>query len=272
MGMSKTTAITVTVRTFNEEKNIRACLESVSWADEIVLLDAESTDATVDIAREFTDNVLVRPWAGHIAASQFVTDQAANRWVFSIDADERVSPSLRDEILALDLESTTHDAFDMPRLHYFMRRWIRHSGWYPDRNIRLFRKDRCHWAGYAPHDKIQVPGTLGRLKGDLFHFIYRDLAHFAATKNSYSTLTSIDHDRNGRKSGLIHLTLRPLHAFMSRYFIRLGFLDGLAGFAICVMEAHCVFMKYLKLLEIQTRLRRFDGADPAAPPGGGVDG
>lgn len=257
MVTSNKPKITVTVRTFNEANNIRDCLESVAWADEIIVVDAQSTDDTVAIAREYTGKVIVRPWAGHIATSQFVTDQAANLWVFSIDADERVSPALRDEILALDLDSTTHDAFDMPRFHYFMRRWIKHSGWYPDRNIRLFRKDRCHWGGYAPHDKIQVPGTLGRLKGDLFHYIYRDLAHFAATKNSYSTLTSIDHNRNGRKATLLHVTLRPLHAFMSRYFIRLGFLDGLAGFTICVMEAHCVFMKYMKLYETQHRLMRF---------------
>jgi len=250
--------ITVTVRTYNEAANIRACLGSVTWADEIIVVDSESTDATVAIAREFTDKVIVRPWAGHIATSQYVTDQAANLWVFSIDADERLSPALCDEIRALDLEKTSHDAFEMPRLHKFMRRWINHSGWYPDRNIRLFRKDRCYWGGYAPHDKIQVPGTLGRLKGDIHHYIYRDLSHFAATKNSYSTLTAIDHNRNGKKANIIDMTLRPFYAFMSRYLIRLGFLDGLAGFVICVMESHCVFMKYFKLYEIQHRLKRDD--------------
>lgn len=249
--------ISVTVRTFNEENNIRDCLESVRWADEIIVLDAQSTDGTLAIAAEYTDRIIVRPWAGHIAASQFVTGQTANLWVFSIDADERVSDALRDEILALDLDNTPHDAFDMPRRHFFMRRWINHSGWYPDRNIRLFRKDRCHWGGYAPHDKILVPGSLAKLKNDLNHYIYRDLAHFAATKNSYSTLTAIDHNRNGRRATLLHVTLRPLYTFMHRYLIRLGFLDGLAGFVISVMEAHCVFMKYLKLYEIQHKLMRF---------------
>lgn len=249
--------ISVTVRTYNEEQNLRECLESVRWADEIIVVDSCSSDRSADIAREFTDKVIVRPWAGHIATSQFATDQAQNLWVFSIDADERVTPELRDEILALDLDATVHDAFEVPRLHWFMRRWIRHSGWYPDRKPRLFRTDRCHWGGYAPHDSVQVSGSLGRLHGNLLHFIYRDLAHFAATKNSYSTLTAIDHNRNGRKATLFHVTLRPLHAFMSRYFIRLGFLDGLAGFTICVMEAHCVFMKYLKLYEIQHQLMRF---------------
>lgn len=250
--------ITVTVRTFNEAKNIRDCLESVKWADEIIVIDSESTDGTVAIAREYTDRVIIRPWAGHIATSQFVTDQASNLWVFSIDADERVSPPLRDEILALNLDSTPHDAFDMPRLHYFMRRWIKHSGWYPDRNIRLFRKDRCYWGGYAPHDKIQVPGSMGRLKGDIFHHIYRDLAHFAATKNSYSTLTAEDHFRNGRRATIAHFTVRPLWSFFHRYLLRLGMLDGLPGFIICVMEAHYVFMKYVKLFEIQHKLRRDD--------------
>lgn len=258
MNKSTTIAVSVTVRTYNEERNIRECLESVAWADEIIVVDSESYDTTVEIAREYTDKVIVRPWAGHIATSQFATDQAKNLWVFSIDADERVSPALRDEILSLDLVHTPHDAFDMPRLHFFMQRWIKHSGWYPDRNIRLFRKDRCSWGGYAPHDKIQVPGSLARLKNDLYHYIYRDLAHFASTKNSYSTLTAIDHNRTGRRATLAHFTLRPLYAFFHRYLVRLGFLDGLAGFVISVMEAHCVFMKYVKLYEIQQKLRRDD--------------
>jgi len=250
--------ISVTVRTFNEEQNLRECLESVRWADEIIVVDSCSTDGTADIAREFTDKVIVRLWAGHIATSQFATDQARNLWVFSIDADERITHELRDEILGLDLDSTPHDAFDVPRLHWFMRRWIHHSGWYPDRNIRLFRKDRCHWAGYAPHDKIQVPGSLGRLNGDLQHFIYRDLAHFAATKNSYSTLTALDHNRTGRRASLFDLTIRPFGNFFHRYLLRLSFLDGLAGFVICVMEAHCVFMKYMKLWALQNNMQRFN--------------
>jgi glycosyltransferase involved in cell wall biosynthesis len=255
--MTAKTKISVTLRTYNEESNVRECLESVAWADEIVLVDAESTDRTVSIAREFTDRVIVRPWAGHIATSQFATDQAANRWVLSMDADERVSPGLRDEILSLDLDAGPHDAYEMPRRHWFMKRWINHSAWYPDRKIRLFRKDRCVWGGYAPHDKVQVPGSLGGLRGDLHHFIYRDLAHFAATKNSYSTLTALDHFRSGRRAGLADLTLRPLYAFLYRYLVRLGVLDGLPGFVISVMESHAVFLKYTKLLELERRLGRF---------------
>ncbi|MHB8122733.1 MAG: glycosyltransferase family 2 protein [Desulfuromonadaceae bacterium] len=254
--------ISVTVRTYNEEQNLRECLESVRWADEIIVVDSCSSDRSADIAREFTDKVIVRPWAGHIATSQFVTDQAQNLWVFSIDADERVTPELRDEILALDLDTTIHDAFEVPRLHWFMQRWIRHSAWYPDRKPRLFRTDRCHWGGYAPHDSVQVSGSLGRLKGNLLHFIYRDLAHFAATKNSYSSLTAIDHNRNGRRASLFDFTIRPFGNFFHRYLLRLGFLDGLAGYVICVMEAHCVFMKYLKLYELQHSLQREPTIEP----------
>jgi glycosyltransferase involved in cell wall biosynthesis len=255
----KRNGISVIVRTFNEAANIRRCLESVAWADEIVVVDSGSTDDTPAIAGEFTERVIHHPWAGHIEQSQFATDQATNLWVLSMDADERVSPELRDEILALDLERSGYDAYEMPRLHFFMRRWIRHSAWYPDYKIRLFRTDRCRWGGYAPHDKVLVPGRMGRLAGDLHHYIYRDLAHFAATKNSYSTLTALDHFRNGRRSSLAHVTLRPLYAFIYRYFIRLAFLDGLAGFAISVMESHCVFMKYLKLYELQRDLARQPG-------------
>jgi glycosyltransferase involved in cell wall biosynthesis len=256
LKMAKT-KISAVVRTFNEELNIRECLESVSWADEIIVVDACSTDRTVEIAREFTDRVVIQKWLGHIGQSQFVTDRTENLWVFSIDADERVSPALRDEILALDLVNSVHDAYDMPRRHYFLKRWINHSGWFPDRNIRLFRKDRCFWGGYEPHDKIQVPGSLASLKKDLYHYIYRDINHFAETKNKYATRTARDHFKSGRKATLIHFTIRPLYTFFDRYLIRLGILDGLAGYVISVMEAYGVFLKYLKLYEMQKKLMRF---------------
>jgi glycosyltransferase involved in cell wall biosynthesis len=258
MGKPK---ISATVRTFNEEKNIRECLESLSWADEIVVVDSESSDKTVDIARKFTARVIIQPWLGHIGQSRFATDQTRNLWVLHMDADERVTPELRDEILSLDLEKSSCDAYEMPRLHFFMQKWIRHSAWYPDYKIRLFRKDRCRWGGVAPHDKVQVPGRTGRFKKDILHYIYYDLEHFAGTKNKYSSLTALDHFRNGRRAGLVDLTLRPLYAFLYRYFVRMGILDGLPGFAISVMESHAVFMKYMKLHELQKNLKRFPNAD-----------
>lgn len=249
--------ISVTIRTFNEEKNIRECLESVKWADELVVVDSNSADKTVAIAREFTDRVIIQPWLGHIGQSQFATDQAANRWVLHVDADERVSPALRDEIIALDLEAGPYDAYEMPRRHFFMQQRIDHSAWYPDYKIRLFRKDRCKWGGYAPHDEIKVSGLKKKLKNDLLHYIYCDIAHFAATKNTYSTLTAEDHFRNNRRARVTDFTLRPLYAFLYRYFVRLGIVDGIAGFTISVMEAHAVFLKYIKLYEIEKKLRRF---------------
>lgn len=249
--------ISVTLRTFNEEDNIRECLESVSWADEIVVVDSLSTDNTVAIAREFTDRVISQKWLGHIGQSQFATDQTKNLWVLHMDADERVTPELRDEILVLDLEDSPYDAYEMPRRHFFMRQWINHSAWYPDYKIRLFRKDRCKWGGYAPHDEVKVKGQKKKLRNDLIHYIYRDIAHFAATKNTYSSLTAADHFKNGKRARIIDFTLRPLYAFLYRYLIRLGIADGIAGFTISVMEAHAVFMKYIKLYEIQNKLRRF---------------
>lgn len=249
--------ISAIVRTWNEENNLEECLESISWADEIIVVDSHSTDRTIEIAKKYNCRILVRDWPGHIAQSQFATDQSSNTWVLSMDADERVTPELRDEIIALDLANSAHDAFDMPRRHFFMKRWIYHSGWYPDRKIRLFRKDRCRWGGYNPHDVVMVPGSLGRLKNDLIHYIYRDISHFSSTKNSYSTFTARDHFKNGRKARLIDFTLRPIYAFLYRYFIRLGFLDGLAGVVICVEEAHGVFLKYIKLFELKHKLQRF---------------
>jgi glycosyltransferase involved in cell wall biosynthesis len=249
--------ISVTVRTFNEEKNLHECLESVFWADEIVVVDSLSTDNTAAIARKFTDRVILQKWLGHVGQSQFATDQTKNLWVLHMDADERVSPALRDEILALDLENSPYDAYEMPRRHFFMRRWIDHSAWYPDFKIRLFRKDRCIWGGYAPHDVVKVKGLKTKLKNDILHYIYRDIAHFAATKNTYSTLTAEDHFRNGKRARITDFFLRPLYAFLYRYLLRLGIADGIAGFTISVMEAHAVFMKYIKLYEIQNKLWLF---------------
>lgn len=255
---NKKTRISVTVRTFNEEKNLRECLESVSWADEIVVVDSKSTDTTIAIAREYTDRVVIQEWLGHIGQSQFATDQAKNLWVLHMDADERVSPELRDEILSLDLNHSMCDAYEMPRRHFFMQQWINHSAWYPDYKIRLFRRDRCKWGGYAPHDEVKVKGRKEKLKHDILHYIYSDIAHFAVTKNRYSSLTAEDHFKNNRRARIIDFTLRPLYAFFYRYFVRLGIADGIAGFTISVMEAHAVFLKYIKLYEIQNKLRRFE--------------
>jgi len=255
---NKKAKISVTVRTFNEEKNLKECLESVSWVDEIVVIDSRSTDNTVLIAREFTDKVFIQEWLGHIGQSQFATDQAKNLWVLHMDADERVSPELRNEILSLDLNNSTCDAYEMPRRHFFMQQWINHSAWFPDYKIRLFRKDRCKWGGYAPHDEVKITGRKAKLKHEIYHYIYSDIAHFAATKNRYSSLTAEDHFKNGRRARIIDFTLRPLYAFLYRYVIRLGIADGIAGFTISIMEAHAVFMKYIKLYEIQNKLRRFE--------------
>jgi glycosyltransferase involved in cell wall biosynthesis len=249
--------ISVTVRTFNEEKNLRECLASVAWADEIVVVDSNSTDNTVAIAREFTDRVVIQKWLGHIGQSQFATDQTRNNWVLHMDADERVTPELASEIRALDLENSRYDAYEMPRRHFFMQQWINHSAWYPDYKIRLFRKDLCRWGGYAPHDEVKVKGRKKKLTNDLLHYIYLDIAHFASTKNTYSSLTAADHFRNKRKARIIDFTLRPIYAFLYRYFVRLGILDGIAGYTISVMEANAVFMKYIKLYELENKLQRF---------------
>jgi glycosyltransferase involved in cell wall biosynthesis len=248
--------ISATVRTYNEEKNIEACLKSLAWADEIIVVDSGSTDDTVAIARRFTDRVVIQDWLGHVGQSQFATDQASNKWVLHLDADERVTPELRDELLALKLGDSPYDAYEMPRRHFFMKRWIGHSAWYPDYKIRLFRKDLCRWGGYAPHDEVKVKGRKKKLKNAVVHYIYRDTAHFSDTKNRYSSLTAEDHFRHGRRARIADFTLRPLYAFLYRYLFRLGVADGVAGFVISVMEAQAVFLKYVKLYELRKGLRR----------------
>lgn len=236
---------------WNEEEALRACLESVSWMDEVVVVDSHSTDGTVAIAEEYAGRVLVRDWPGHVAQKEFAARQATHEWVFSIDADERVSPELRREIEALRREGPGDAAgFSMPRLTWHLGRWIRHGGWYPDRKIRLFRKDRFRVEGRNPHDRFAVDGPVGRLHGDLLHYSYRDFAHQMRTMNSFSSIAARELYDEGRRSVIAPLVFRPPWKFLETYVYKLGLLDGFPGLAIAVSTAYLVFARYVKLWEL----------------------
>lgn len=241
--------LSVTVITLNEEERLRACLESVAWADEIVVVDAESQDKTVQIAREFTDRVFVRPWPGFAAQKNFALEQATGDWVLSLDADEEVPPALRDEIRGLLRDGPAHDAFAVPRRNIFMGQWIRHGGLYPDWQVRLLRRGRARFGERAVHESVAVEGSVGRLRAPLLHRSYRDVGDFLARADRYSTLAAEEWVRSGRPVRLADLVLRPAGRFLAMYVARLGVLDGRRGLLLALLYAYYVFMRSAKAWE-----------------------
>jgi len=242
--------VTATVITFNEEHNIAAALESLAWADEIIVVDRESTDRTVELARQFTDRVFVREWQGYSAQKNFAADQAQNEWIFSLDADERVSPELAAEIATLkQAPDPPAGGFEMARLTFYLGRWIRHSGWYPDRKLRLYDRRRGRWRGDYVHEALEVDGPIERLSGNILHYTVRSASEHHARLDRYTTLAAAQERADGKHASLVSLVLSPVWAFLRSYVLKLGFLDGIQGLAIARFAAHYAFLKNLKLWE-----------------------
>ncbi|HYU77561.1 MAG TPA: glycosyltransferase family 2 protein, partial [Vicinamibacterales bacterium] len=182
--------VSVTVITHNEAANIAAALESVSWADEIIVIDAESADDTAEIARRFTQKVVVRPWPGYVAQKNFAAEQATHDWVFSLDADERVSPALAAEIRNVLEREPPNAGYRVPRVTFHLGRWIRSTDWYPDYQLRLYDRRRARWTGRLVHESVKADGPVGRLRNDLQHYAYRDLSHHLQSMDRYTTLAA----------------------------------------------------------------------------------
>lgn len=244
--------ITATIITFNEEHNIAAALESLSWADEIIVVDSESTDRTVEIARSFTDRVFVRPWPGYSAQKNFAAHQASNDWIFSLDADERISPELAREIEQLkQRDEPTASAFEMPRLTFYLGRWIKHSGWRPDYKRRLYNRNRARWQGDYVHETLEADGTVIKLDGNILHYTVRDASEHQLRMDRYTSLAAKQACSQGERATRISLFVSPIFAFLRSYFFKLGFLDGTPGLAIARFAAHYEFLKNLKLWEMR---------------------
>jgi glycosyltransferase involved in cell wall biosynthesis len=251
--------LSVCIITFNEEKNIRDCLESVTWAEEIIVVDSLSQDTTVSLCRLFTDKVYEQEWQGHVKQKNCALQYARNEWVLCVDADERVSPELREEIERnLSMEGNCVDGYYFPRHSYYLGKWINHGGWYPDYKLRLFKKSKGSWGGEDPHDKVILKGTTTQLKGELLHFVYKNVSHQLQTVDSFSTITSTALDRAGERFTLFKLLYRPSAKFFETYLIKRGFMDGLPGFIIAVISSFYVFLRYVKLWELQ-KLRQENG-------------
>jgi len=250
-----TPKLTAAIITFNEEKNICRCLESVRWMGELIVVDSFSADRTVELARQYTDKVVQRPWPGHVQQKQFALEQAAGDWILSLDADEELSPEAAQEIQAV-LASAPADVngFSFPRQSFYLGRWIRHGGWYPDRKVRLVRRGHARWGGEDPHDKLVADGQTRDLHGKINHYVYSDIAHQLRTVDSFSRITAQQWHEQGRSAGAGAMVLKTIAKFFETYVWKLGMLDGMPGFIISVISAYYVFLKYAKLWELQKGL------------------
>lgn len=250
--MSSSSHLSVIVITFNEERNIEACLRSVRWADEIIVVDSRSSDRTVEIARRFTGSVYSIDWKGYAGAKAYALEKTTNDWVLWLDSDERATPELGEEIRNIVSSGTkSYTAYEVPRKAFFLGTWIRHCGWYPGYVVRLFRSDRAKFDSSNVHEKLDHDGPAGRLKNDLLHYTDENLYHYFAKFNRYTNLAAKDVSAANRRFSLYDVMARPPYLFLKMYVFRLGFLDGMHGLILSLLSAAYVFTKYAKLWEMQ---------------------
>jgi glycosyltransferase involved in cell wall biosynthesis len=244
--------LSAAIITFNEEKNICRCLESVRWMDELCVVDSFSTDRTVELARRYCDKVVQRKWPGHVQQKQFALEQAAGDWILSLDADEELSPEAAAEIKSV-LAAAPADAngYSFPRQSFYLGRWIKHGGWYPDRKVRLVRRGHARWGGEDPHDKLAADGQTRDLNGKINHYVYADISQQLRTVDSFSRITAQQWHEQGRRAGAGAMIFKTLGKFFETYVWKLGMLDGMPGFIISAISSYYVFLKYAKLWELQ---------------------
>lgn len=245
-------AISACIICFNEEGNIQRCLDSVKWADEIVVVDSFSTDKTVHICRAYTDRVYVRYWDGYVDQKNYCLNLASNRWVLSIDADEELSPGLAEEIKREFADGEPpYDGFYFPRRTRFLGRWIDHCGWYPDHKLRLFKKDVGRFGGHEIHDRVLLKGETKRMENPLLHYTYNNISQQLRSIDNYSTLWAEDMSHRGKRGSYFRMILRPAVKFFETYIYKKGFLDGFPGLVISAGYAYQIFLRYAKLKEME---------------------
>jgi glycosyltransferase involved in cell wall biosynthesis len=253
--------ISVAIVAMDEELNIGRTLASVSWADEIVLVDSGSKDRTCEIARAQGARVVVEPWRGYVAQKQYVIDLCTKDWVLLLDADEEVSPGLAEEIRTAIVDPSAVSGYWLPRKNLFLGRWIRHGGFYPDPKLRLFRRGHGFVTGHDPHDRCELkpeaPQPTRQFKNALVHYTYPNLTLYLGHMNRYSSLGAQLAIVNGHRSfSFINIVLRPLLTFVYNYFFRLGFLDGREGLLLHLYHASYVSWKYSKAWELSRQQPR----------------
>lgn len=244
------------VITFNEEKNIRRCLESLQGVvDEIIVVDSNSTDNTVSICRELGAKVVLQPFLGYVEQKNFALQQARFDYVLSLDADEALSEELRQEIIK-EKKELRYDAYRFNRLNNFYGKWLRYGQWYPDRKTRLWNKTLAKWGGTNPHDKVILPSnaTTKIIEKDILHYSYYEVKDHIDQINKFAKVYAQAADQQGRKSHILwHVVLSPIFKFIKRYFFKLGFLDGYYGFIACYNAAILNYYKYIYLRELNNK-------------------
>jgi len=248
--------ISATIITFNEESNIKAACESLAWADEIVVVDSNSTDATRELATAAGARVITNAWPGFGAQKQFAVEQAKHDWIFSLDADERVSDELKTSIenLRKSPDSQLADGYEIARRTFYQQRWIRGGGWYPDRQLRLFKKTQGHWKQRHIHESVEMNNgaRVDRLKGDLLHYTSQDAAHHhRMIGERYAPLAARQMFEEGRRTSVLGVASAGPAAFIRSLILKGGLRDGFAGFTIASFAAHHAFLKHLMLREKQ---------------------
>ena len=243
--------VTVTIITLNESRHIAAAIDSAAWADEILVVDSGSTDDTVSIATAKGVRVMSRTWPGYVDQKNYAASVASHDWIFSLDADERVTPSLAAEVRTIVDGNSTERAFRVPRVTFHLGRWVRTTDFYPDYQTRLYDRRAARWQGKYVHESVLADGPVGQLKNELQHYSYRDLSDHLDRINQYSTLAARQMHESGRRATPIDLLLHPPAAFLRNYLVRGGFADGMAGLTISLVNAYSVLLKFAKLWELQ---------------------
>ncbi|MDY6845175.1 MAG: glycosyltransferase family 2 protein [Thermodesulfobacteriota bacterium] len=241
--------ISVAIITKNEEHNIEEALKSIENTAEIIIVDAFSTDRTLDICRAYTQNIYQVEWQGYARQKQIAIEYATGPWVFVLDADERFIDSLKVEIAQVVNNSRTYCGYYVPRKNFFLGKWIQHGGWWPDYTLRLFLKDKACVEARRVHERIEVKGKVGYLKNPLEHYTYRTIADYIKKVDLYSTLSAEELSEKGKYPGITTLVTHPFFTFFKMFFLRFGFMDGVHGLLLAVLNSYYTFLKYVKLWE-----------------------
>jgi glycosyltransferase involved in cell wall biosynthesis len=243
--------LSVTLITLNEEQNIRDCLESVRFAGEIILVDSGSRDRTLDIAKEFKVKIFQEAWQGFSGTKNSAQEKAQGDWILNIDADERVTPALRDEIQRLLREGTDCVGFKVPRKNFFCGQWIKHGGWYPNYQLRLYRKEAGRFAPREVHEQVEVQGRIGILNHPLEHYTYRSISDYLRRMDRYSELSAVQYAKEGKKVSWPVIIFRSFFTFFQMWVLKRGFLDGANGLVLAGLYSQYTFAKYAKLKEME---------------------
>jgi glycosyltransferase involved in cell wall biosynthesis len=243
--------LSVTIITLNEEWNLRPCLESVRFADEIILVDSGSRDLTLSIAKEFKTQVFQEPWKGFAGQKNSAQDKARGPWILNIDADERVTEELRLEIQKVLQEDPPVAGFRMPRKNFFCGQWIRHGGWYPNYQLRLYKKEAGKFAPREVHEQVEVKGPVGTLNSPLEHYTYHSISDYFKRMDRYSDLSARQYLKEGRRIGWPAIVARSWFTFFQMWILKRGCLDGVNGLLLSVLYSQYTFIKYAKLKEME---------------------